>query len=177
MSPAIAASSHRSTRPGGCVEHCASAGGKPSRPREHRVANRLGQDGGAGAEHLGDVERIPPGESVQCRRVEIGAHRQLGNGGCRQWLQPETAADGCGQLAQPGTQWVVQPDLVVAEAGDEQGRMVGDATAEEREHVQRGLVGPVRILDDQHDGSALAVRAIDEGECRGERFCPAHPGF
>ena len=64
------------------------------------------------------------------------------------------AAGGPGRRPTPGRaaccSGMVAGQLVVAVGQHEHGRQLGDPAGQVPQHVQRGLVGPVHVLDDQH---------------------------
>jgi hypothetical protein len=57
------------------------------------------------------------------------------------------------QCAQHSLQRVVAHDLVVAVGQQQHRRQVADASTNVTDHVQRGLIRPVDILDRQHSRS------------------------
>src|SRR5690606_16084530 len=69
---------------------------------------------------------------------------------------------------------VLRPQLVIAVGDDEQRAGLVDAAAEEFYQVERRLVGPVRILDDEQPGGLLlpeqAQNGVEEGRVAGAGF-------
>jgi hypothetical protein len=121
-------------------------------------------------EHLGDEERVPLRRVVQCvdvdvRVVESDTVHECPHRSHRERLQFDAGADVRSDVPQPQPQRVPVVHLVAAERHDEQGRALVETPGEEREQVERGVVGPVEVLQDEHDRSAGVV---DEIQCRRE---------
>ena len=73
------------------------------------------------------------------------------------------------QRTQEPSQRMIPGHLVVAEGQHDDGGQVGDAAPEQAQEVQRGVVGPVHVLDDQHRRPA---RTAQLGEHRLEHGVP-----
>ena len=72
---------------------------------------------------------------------------------------------GCrAQLADRLAPRVVAGDSIVAERQDDEAPQAADTAGDEAQEVQRGVVGPVHVLDEEH----REVRSVEEVEQRGE---------
>ena len=148
---------------------------QPLHARDEQVAQRLGQlvaAVGGGREQLLGVERValaaleqPVGELVGRRRVED-------RGDLRDQLVAaearEAEAVDAGralELGQQRPQRMAAVQLVRAVGDDERERLVARAAHEEGEEVARRLVGPVQVLEHEHDGLD-AAQALDQREQR-----------
>jgi hypothetical protein len=60
-------------------------------------------------------------------------------------------------LADYAAQWVVTRRRVVAVRGDDDGAAAGDSAGQVTEPVERGVVGPVQVLQDDHGELAAAL--------------------
>ncbi|CAA9565886.1 MAG: hypothetical protein AVDCRST_MAG49-3046 [uncultured Thermomicrobiales bacterium] len=151
-----ARSKHRRQQPGlggradrrGGLQRRAANGRQPRSAGQHGVPDGRREARRSGREDLGHVERVAAGEPIESRRVDRaaggeGAHGRLGQ---RRQRQPAAGRRG-GEVAQDDPERVLGPDLVVAVGDDQQRADPAQPPAEEAEQVERGLVGPVGVLD------------------------------
>jgi hypothetical protein len=134
--------------------------------RQHGIAHARRHAGGCAAlaQHLGDEERVASGRGVDAAGVAARDDRgEPLDGGARQrrHLQPRDVRRR--QVAEDGAQ-LVERRGVVAVAEDEQCAGVADATAEVLDKVERRVVGPVHVLED------------DDRRCRRPRQLVEHGG-
>ena len=113
--------------------------------------------GGGGEELLG-IERVALRARVQAvGEVGLGlvvedAGQLLGHLGAGEALERDPLdARGALELWQDGTQRVAAVQLVGAVGGEQEDRLGPRVADEEDEEVPGGGVGPVQVLDDQHD--------------------------
>jgi len=102
-----------------------------------------------------DEERVSRGEREQVVGVDRAVGAELPHRVGRQPAQrqvPYLVAARC--LAEQAVQRVLAVQFVVAVGEDQHGRDVGDPPGEVAQRVQRRVVGPVDVLDDQ-DGRVL----------------------
>src|SRR5579859_565854 len=65
-------------------------------------------------------------------------------------MQSKTPNDSrCSDVAQHNAQWMTRADLVLAIGGDEQNLTSVESARQEAQQVERGLVGPMDIFEDQ----------------------------
>ena len=137
----------------GTTESCSSASRQagPRRPHagEHRLDDRGGDDVGRGGQHLGDEERVAAGDAVHGAGVGAGARGQAPHRRARQRRQRQPAHRAPGQGAQQALQRMRRAELVVAEGQDEHRGHRLDPPRQVAEHVERRVVGPVDVLDDE----------------------------
>ena len=136
--------------------------GRPPRRGPSRAALALG------GKHLGHEERVARGDGVDPRRLDVMTVREAGDrlqaqrreadarGACR-------AGEMTHHLGHPW--WWVRRVLAVGQ--DQHGRRVRQPATEVDEQVERCLVGPVQVLDDDHG------RLGEQVEQRREAFVPA----
>ena len=131
-----------------------------SRAARARTASRTlaGVRPGAG-QRLADEERVAARDGEQGRRVDVRA-REPADRLDAEALELEAVSAIRWRGGQCAVQRMVGPDLVVAERDDEQRGHRLHAAGDEREHVERRLVGPVRVLDDA-DRRAVAAKLVE----------------
>ncbi len=123
--------------------------------REHGVADGGRDASGACGEHLDDEERIAAGRAIQRLRVDAVRLRQGGYRVLRKRSDREAAREPAGrQLAQDDPERMLRVDLAVAVADDHERGNRLDTASEQPEDVERRLVRPVRVLEDE-DGARL----------------------
>ena len=165
------------------VERLAALGAEPADARQHGL-HHADRDGVAGrGQRLGHEERVAAGHAVQGVRVGAGAGRQLAHRRARQRPQREPVHGAAGEHAEEAVQRVAGVDVVVAAGEHEQRADALDPPRRVAEHVERGVVGPVQVLDDEHGGgsapsssSSAAEHGVDRlpvGQRRGERAAAA----
>ena len=143
------------------VEHAARRCAQRRDAREHRVADRRRQLDGARRERLGDEERVAGGAPVQRAGVDAVRRGQLGHRAGRQGHEPHAVGDVAAQeIAERDAQRVRRLELVVAVARDQQRRHARDPPRQQAQHVERRLVGPVRVLE--HDDRRVAPGELAE---------------
>jgi hypothetical protein len=120
------------------------------RPGHDRVAHGLRQRGVRLGEDLADEERVARRPGVDACGVETVRADQLGDGRAAQRgeLQPPRVGRG-DEITEHGAQRVGGPDGLPVRQHEQQ-RQRADAAAQEPHEVQRRLVAPVQILDDEH---------------------------
>ena len=138
-------------------------GGQPGGPGQHGVADALGQRRLRLGEDLADEERVARGAAVDVDRVEPVSVEERGDRGPAQrgQLQPARVrrAD---EVAEDRAERVVGAERVAVRQHEQQ-RQRSDPAGEEPHEVERRLVRPVQVLDDEH------ARAGAQGvEHRGE---------
>ena len=135
----------------GDVEHAARARSQPCRPGEGGVTHRR-REAAAGGDRLRDQKRIAAGQAHQLGDSGPGRPGQLGHGLRREWLQIEPFGEGArDQVADEHGRVRVGGDLVGAVGRDHAHLAALDVAREQAKDVDRGRVGPVDVLDDEHD--------------------------
>ena len=122
-------------------------------PRQHRVAHRARQAPAAPrrlGHDLRHEERVAPGGTVQPQAVAAMALGHLLHGAGRQRLQRQPRGHRRRQVAQQQRQRVLGAHLGVAVAQHQQHPQRRDAPGDEAQQVQRGMVGPVQVFQQQH---------------------------
>ena len=135
-------------------------GGQARRPPEDGVAHGGGDRRRGRGEDLGHEEGVARRDSVHRGRVDMPPPGQLGDRVDRQRVQHHAAGGAVGgQVAEHGPQRVRGTDLVVAVGEHDHDRVIADAPRQEPHEIQRRLVGPVDVLeDDDHRASGGAQR-------------------
>ena len=144
---------------GGGFHGPADAGCRPAQPGAGRVPDRRRDVRAARRKHLADVERVPPGDPEQLVRVHVPGPGQRPDRTGRQRRQPHAPDPALGgQVAQHDAQRMVLAQLVVPERGQHQHPHPGHPPPQQAEQVDRGLVGPVQVLQHDHGEPVLAVQ-------------------
>ena len=135
--------------------------GERTGPRDDGIAHGFRQRRVRLGEDLADEERVAGRAGVHAGRVEAVPADELRNGrpAQRGELQPPRVrrAD---EVAQHRAQRVRGPDGVPV-GQHEQQRQSGDAAGEEPDEVERGLVAPVQVFDDE--GTGPAAQCLEHG--------------
>jgi hypothetical protein len=118
------------------------------RPGEHGVAHAPRRARAFAREYLGHVERVAARAGMKCGAVDAVRRGQAGDSARRQRLDRD--AMGRRQVPEHEAQRVVALQRVVAVRRDHQRRHPLHPPAEQLHDVQRRLVGPVEILQDDH---------------------------
>jgi hypothetical protein len=135
---------------------------QPRDPGQHRVAHRR-RDGVIGRrEHLGDVERVAGRPAIQLPWSTPADPASAATASAESAGQRHPVCSVTGQLAEHDPQRMRAVELVVAVGREHQRRDRLDATGEQAHDVQRGLVGPVQVLEHHDARSPL-------GQLRGQR--------
>jgi len=145
-------------------------GRQPREARQHQVLHAARHAVGAVAQQLADEQRIAVRQRVQPGGRAHRRLRQRGDGVGRQRRQRQPRHLAGGQLAEQPAQRMRGRHLVVAPRHHEQARHAVDAAAQELQQVQRGVVGPVQVLEDgQHRAAAALQRRQHRVEQLGAR--------
>ncbi len=159
---------------GGQADDGPRRGAEPGKARQHQVLHALRHALGAVAQHLADEQRIAARERMQAGGRAHRRARQLADGHLRQRRQREPRDEAGRQLADQAAQRVRGRDLVVAPRQHQQAGHAVDAPAQELQQVQRGVVGPVHVLE-HGDHGPRAARQV--GEHRLEQGLARVPGL
>ena len=131
-----------------------AVGRQPPRAGQHRVADRAGDLPRRRGQHLGDVERVAARGAVEGRRRPSGAAGELGDG-----LRRRAGAGRCAAPPPTAARRASPRRRSPASSGRSVTMSVrgrgADAPPEQREQVERALVGPVEVLHHQHARRAL----------------------
>src|SRR5258706_10588822 len=118
--------------------------------REDRVAQRRRERERPPLEELRDEEGVSAGPSIERARVEARAGRHAADGLLRQALEDEMAhALRRRQVAEKHAERVLGARLVVSERGDDEALRIVSPSAQVSNEVERGVVRPVKILQDK----------------------------
>ena len=162
------------TRPedGGREEHLPRTLRQAPDPGPHRIAHRRRQFCPARRDHLGHEERVPAGCGMQRGRIDVGARRQLADRRHRQRRQRDGHHGGRGDVPERRRQWVVGTDVFVADRHHDERRQLVDAATDDLEQVERGVIGPLDVLDHRDPRATLGPEEAEEG--RGHLMAIAH---
>ena len=155
------------------VEEIACGRREARRAREDRVADRRGHGVRSTFEHLADEERVARRLRVQIVRVDRvrrGKRRDC-VGRQRLEMNPHDAGSR-GEITEDDTQRMRARKLIRPVGDDDKCAELLDATAEKANDIQRRLVGPMRVLDDERDAAA---RLVDESVEYGARRVALDP--
>ena len=136
--------------------------------REHDVAHRRrGSDGPTRREHLGHVERVPRRQAVELAASAPWSCRQLRDPLGRQRRERQRLTPSRGrELAEDDPQGIEAVELVVAVGREYERRRAAHPPAEHTHDVERRLVGPVDVLQDEHERPPTVTRAEERGSDR-----------
>jgi hypothetical protein len=127
------------------------------RPGQHGVADGGGHAVGVGGQRLGDEERVARGTLVEQVGIDGGIARERRDRVTREPAQFQPAhGPGAGQLTEQRPQRMGPVHLLVAIGDGEQQWQRAHTPADEPHDVERRLVGPVQVLQNQ-DGRALGL--------------------
>jgi hypothetical protein len=132
-------------------EEHGSGGAEPRGAGEHRVPDRLRDPLRAGGERFDDEERVAGGlavELVGVDAVRLGELRDRPRRE-REELHPPDRPARC-QLSEHDPERMRTVQLVVAVAGHDQGRHRLHPAGEQPQDVERRLVRPVHVFEDEH---------------------------
>jgi hypothetical protein len=135
------------------VEHRPRLWREPRRAGQDRIADRGRHPLILGRQYFGQEKRVAPGQAIQDGRVSPAPLCQLTDGHFRKRTQAH-AVDGrrCRQIAKDRAQGVIAANFVVAVGNEVQVSEVANPPAKKAEDFERGAIGPVGILTDEHDG-------------------------
>ncbi|SEG72968.1 hypothetical protein SAMN05444920_10440 [Nonomuraea solani] len=101
-------------------------------------------------EQFGHQQRVTAGQPVDHRRVPPRQARLLAHAVVRQRAQPDALDEGARQGGQRAPDRVLGPHLVIPVRHHQQRGQPADPPPQPDQPVQRGLVGPVRVLHHDH---------------------------
>ena len=134
---------------------------QPRQAGDHRIADRRRNLALRGGKHFGHEEGIAARHLVQAgRRAAGGGGQALDRAGAER-RKLDAPHRGRRQVADDRAQRMLVVHLVVAIADGQHHAQPVQPAAEELEKIERGVVGPVRILDDQHRGHGMAGAAVE----------------
>jgi hypothetical protein len=137
---------------GQLLESVPGTPGKLPDPRHHGVDHR-GRDAVAAAgQHLGDEERVAVGRGEDPGRVDARVSGEAVDRTAAQRLQRQPLHGLGGEGTEEPPQRVRVVDVVVPKGQDDHGSQRAQPSADVAQRVERGVVGPVHVLDDQHGG-------------------------
>ncbi len=163
----------------GVGEHLIAGCRQPVQPRADDFPHARGQRRVLAAArrreqpaHLGEEERIALGAFEQLRQAGLG--RSVRADELARLVQAQSAqrhtrvVRSARQIAQRAEQRMTPVDLGVAVRAEQEQARIGRVGGEELQQPQRSGVGPVQIVDDEHD-PARRRRALPEGGQRVEQ--------
>jgi hypothetical protein len=130
---------------------------------EHQVLHAARHGVDAAAQQLGDEERVALRQRMDARRRAQRAPRQHVHRLRRQALHVDARDQARRQLAEQAAQRMFGADLVVAVRERQQHRRAVDAAADEANQIERGVVGPVHVLDHPQHRPAAALQLGQHG--------------
>ncbi len=168
------------------VERLAAVRPEPRHARQHGLDHARRDGVGGRGQHLADEERVAAGHPVHGVDVRDRAGGEPLDRGARERPQRDPLHGHARQRPEQPLQRVARAGLVVAEREHEHGPDPLDAAGGVAEHVQRRVVRPVHVLDDEHGrrlrGELLEQRAEQRVDGRvgrqrgGERAVAAERG-
>ena len=99
---------------------------------------------------------------MQLARVQSPAGRQPGDRFQRQRPQAEPHDVRAGHIAEGDAQRVTRTDLVVTVGRDQQGARGGQPSGQEPQEVERGVICPVHVFDDEHPRTCAAAKLREQ---------------
>ena len=146
--------------------------------QHHRLADAARHAAGRRGEGLGDEERVAAGDGVQPGGVALGVARERLDRGRRERRGLDPVERGAGEGAERPAHLGPVGERVGAAGEDQAAARGGEPAREQRQQVERGVVGPVDVLDDDRGRAAGAERLQQRVEhrlaravlqCAGER--------
>ena len=129
------------------VEERSCVGAEPRGTGEHGISNGLRHLVGERRQHLGDEERVPGGQPVQLVGICGARIGEDADGAARERPHPDAAnAGNRGQASEDDAKGIVPAEFVVAIRHDEERSKPFDPAGDETNDVERGLVCPVDIF-------------------------------
>ena len=129
---------------------------------EDDVAHRDGERAGFGVERLDEEEGVAARGGVEPGRVEEAVADQRANGVDRERGHLDPGHAGTGEGADGATDRVVVRHVVAVGGEDEAGERV-EATGDESEEVEGGLVGPLQVFEHEHGGGRRRGQLGEDG--------------
>ena len=132
------------------------AGAERGRASQHGVADRLRDLVGVAGKHFGHEERVPGCHAIEI--AGIGAVRlgELRNSSVRERLEAQAPDGGDSRkTSEDDAERVRGIELVVAIGRDHERGGVLDSSSDEPKDVERRLVGPVHVLEDEDGRSRM----------------------
>ena len=123
--------------------------------------------------HLGHEERIARGNGQQSVEIDPVGMRDVGDPVPGQRLQSNAMDLRRRQVADDLVKWMLGADLVVAETQHHQCWRERDSTTQKLEQVQCRAVGPMHVLDNQHQRPRTFVQRGQDGMEDVRRRCVA----
>jgi hypothetical protein len=154
------------------IDHTARRRGETADARQHGIADRRRQPVLAVRQDLADEEGIARGAPVQFRGIDRPTRRQIAHGLDRQARQLDAQRLGRGEIAQQHAHRGLRRDLIGAAGQDQQDTAALEPAAEELHQIERRLVGPVDVLDDQQRRLAPLAELVQQAgkQRRARRF-------
>lgn len=147
------------------IEQRSRGWAKARDPREHGVADRVGDSIRTRRERLDDEEGVAGGLLVELRRVDAAGLGELRDGLTREPREPKPAHQPARRkLSQNDPQPMLAVELVIAEARHNEGLQPLHSAGEHAQHVQRRLVRPVHVLEHE-DGRTACCKLGGEQGC------------
>jgi len=133
---------------------------EPRCASEDRVRNRRRQLRlGARREQLGHVEGVAARRGVDIVGV---AARERDDRRLRQRRELDEDGRVVTQRTDGGAEWMRRRDLARAEGEHDERRERDDAAPEDRDCIERRVVGPVHVLEDEHCGPRRELELFDQ---------------
>ncbi len=134
-------------------------------PPHHGVPHRARDRLVLGAQDLSQEEGVAPGQLPQTVSGPSCLRCQLGHRCRRERGQGDPLQDRSSDVGQGHTQRTVAWHLPISIGEHQQAVAPADSSTEELDQIERGLVGPVDVFDDDHSGSQRPGHELeDEGE-------------
>ena len=138
--------------------------GEPSDPTHGQLRHRSRYVRAAGAEQFGDEQRVATAELGEPRHGQLGAARQLGDGGFAQRRQVDADQGVAREFTDDVRQRLAAGQGDVPAGHDQHPVAVGDPAPHMTHQIDGRLISPVGVLDDQHRRN----RSPQQGEHLGE---------
>ena len=131
---------------------------QPCRTREHRVADRPRDLLGFRGKRLDDEERVPGRPAVELSGVDAVRLGKQDDGLRRERAQADAVHRSTRrELSEHHPKRMATVELVVSIGGEDERRNSLDLPGEQPQHVERRLVGPVHVFEDEHGGLPLQL--------------------
>jgi hypothetical protein len=150
------------------IERRSRLAAEPRGPREHGI--RHGRRDGAvpRRQHFRHEERIPAGQPVELACIDFRRAGEIGDGLRRErWDREPVGLRKGRQLAEEDAERMNPIELVVPVGREHEQRRLPQLAREQPQHVERRLVRPVDVLDDDDRRRARSRQPEERGDHRG----------
>ena len=151
-----------------CIEHRSRLTAQPRGPREHGIRYGRRDDAVPRRQHFRHEERISAGQPVELACIDFRRAGELGDSLRRErWDREPLGLRKGRQLAKEDAERMNPIELVVPVGREHEQRRLPQLAREQPQHVERRLVRPVHVLDNDDRRRARPRQPEERGDHRG----------